>query len=48
MLTPDQMFSILPIFLRQSHDESNSQKQKREIRQLIYSVYRSKKIAKPV
>ena len=46
ILTPDQMFSRLPITLAQLKAGNNSQKLKNEIRQLLYSLYRSKKLTK--
>ena len=42
--TPDQMLSRLPITLAQLKAGNNSQKLINEIRQLLYSLYRSKKI----
>ena len=45
-LTPDQMLSRLPITLAQLKAGNNSQKLKNEIRQLLYSLYRSKKLTK--
>ena len=42
-LTPNQMFSRLPISLAQLKAGNNSEKLKNEIRQLLYSLYRSKK-----
>ena len=45
-LTPDQMLSRLPITLAQLKAGNNSEKLKNEIRQLLYSLYRSKKITK--
>ena len=44
MLAPDQMFSRLPISLTQLNAGNNSEKLKNEIRQLLYSLYRSKKL----
>ena len=44
--TPDQMLSRLPITLAQLKAENNSEKLKNEIRQLLYSLYRSKKLTK--
>ena len=44
ILTPNQMFSILPITLAQLKAGNNSEKRKNEIRQLLYSLYRSKKL----
>ena len=46
ILTPNQMFSRLPISLAQLKAGNNSQKLKNEIRQLLYSLYRSKKLTK--
>ena len=46
ILTPDQMLSRLPIFLAQLKAGHNSEKLKNEIRQLSYSLYRSKKLTK--
>ena len=40
------MFSRLPISLAQSKAGSNSEKLKHEIRQILYSLNRSKKLAK--
>ena len=46
ILTPNQMLSRLPITLAQLKAGNNSQKLKNEIRQLLYSLYRSKKLTK--
>ena len=46
ILTPDQMFSRLPTTLAQLKAANNSEKLKNEIRQLLYSLYRSKKLTK--
>ena len=46
MLTPSQMLSRLPISLAQLKAGNNSEKLKNEIRQLLYSLYRSKKLTK--
>ena len=46
ILTPDQMLSRLPITLAQLKARNNSEKLKNEIRQLLYSLYRSKKLTK--
>ena len=46
ILTPKQMFSRLPISLGQLKAGNNSEKLKIEIRQLLYSLYRSKKLTK--
>ena len=48
ILTPDQMLSRLLITLAQLKAGNNSQKLKNEIRQLLYSLYRSKKLTKNV
>ena len=39
-LTPQQMFTRLPILSTQIKAGNNSQKLKNEIRQLLYSLYR--------
>ena len=44
ILTPDQMLSRLSITLTQLKAGNNSEKLKNEIRQLFYSLYRSKKL----
>ena len=46
ILTPDQMLSRLSITLVQLKAGNNSEKLKNEIRQLLYSLYRSKKLTK--
>ena len=46
ILTPDQMLSRLPISLAQLKAGNNSEKLKNEIRQILYSLYRSKKLTK--
>ena len=46
ILTPNQMLSRLPITLAQLKAGNNSEKLKNEIRQLLYFLYRSKKLAK--
>ena len=46
ILTPDQMLSRLPITLAQLKAGNNSEKLKNEIRQILYSLYRSKKTYK--
>ena len=48
ILTPNQMLSRLPISLAQLKAGSNSEKLKNEITQLLYSLYRSKKLTKNV
>ena len=47
-LTPSQMLSRLPISLAQLKAGNNSEKLKNEIRQLLYSLYRSKNMTKQV
>ena len=46
ILTPNQMLSRLPITLAQLKAGNNSEKLKNEIRQILYSLYRSKKHTK--
>ena len=46
ILTPNQMLSRLPITLAQLKAGNNSEKLKNEIRQLLYSLYISKKLTK--
>ena len=48
ILTPDQMRSRLPITLAPLKAGNNSQKLKNEIRQILYSFYRSKKLTKTI
>ena len=48
ILTPDQMLSRLPITLAQLKAGNNSEKLKNEMRQLLYSLYRSRKLTKTV
>ena len=48
LLTPNQMLSRLPIYLAQLEAGNNSNKLKNEIRQLLYSLYRSKNMTKQV
>ena len=48
ILTPDQMLSRLPTSLAQLKAENNSEKFKNEIRQVLYSLYRSKKLTKTI
>ena len=43
ILTPNQMFSILPTSLAPLKAKNNSKKLKNEIRQLLYSLYHQKK-----
>ena len=46
ILIPDQMLSRLPITLAQLKAGNYSEKLKNEIRQLLYSLYRSNKLTK--
>ena len=46
ILTPNQMLSRLPITLAQLKAGNNSEKLKNGIRQIFYSLYRSKKFTK--
>ena len=46
ILTSDQVLSRLPITLAQLKAGNNSEKLKNEIRKLLYSLYRSKKLTK--
>ena len=48
ILIPNQMLSRLPITLAQLKAGNNSEKLKNEIRQLLYSLYRSKKLTKQI
>ena len=48
ILTLNQMLSRLPITLAQLNAGNNSEKLKNEIRQLLYSLYRSKKLTKQI
>ena len=48
ILTPNQMLSRLPVSLAQLNAEKNSEKLKNEIRQLLYSLYKSKKLTKNI
>ena len=48
ILTPNQMFNRLPIALAQLQAGNNSNKLKNEIRQLLYSLYRSKNMTEQV
>ena len=47
-LTPQQMTIRLPILLAQLKAGNNSQKLKNEIRQIVYSLYRSKNVSKTI
>ena len=46
IVTPSQMLSRLTISLAQLKAVNNSEKLKNEIKQLLYSFYRSKKLIK--
>ena len=48
ILTPRQMLSRVPITLAHSKAGNNSGKLKSEIRQLLYYLYRPKKLTKPI
>ena len=48
IITPNQMLNRLRIFLAQLQAGNNSEKLKNEIRQLLYSLYRSKNMTKQV
>ena len=48
LLTPNQMLNRLPISLPQLKAGNNPEKLKNEIRQLLYSLYRSKKLTKNI
>ena len=48
ILTPDQMLNRLPIFLVQLKAVKTSENLKNDMRQLLYSLYRSKKLTKTI
>ena len=48
ILTPSKMLDRLPISLAQLKAGNNSEKLKSQIRQLLYSLYRSKSMTKQV
>ena len=48
ILTPNQMLSRLPVTLAQLKARNDSEKLKNEIRQLLYSLSRSKKLTKTI
>ena len=48
ILTPNQMLSSLPISLAQLEAGNNSEKLENEIRELLYSLCRSKKLARNI
>ena len=47
-MTPSQLMTRLPILLAQKQAGHNSQKLNNEIRQIIYSLHRSKNLSKTV
>ena len=47
-LTPDQMISRIPISLAQLKAGSSSERLKNEIKKLLYSLCRSKKLTKKI
>ena len=48
ILTRNQMLSRLPVSLAQLNAGNNSEKLKNKIRQLLYSLYKSKKLSKQI
>ena len=48
IMTPKQIITRLPILLAQLKSGNNSEKLKNEIRQLLYSLYRSKNLSKTI
>ena len=48
IMTPDELVTRLPILLAQKQAGNNSQKLNSEIRQIIYSLYRSKNLSKTI
>ena len=46
ILTPNQMLSRLPISLAQLKPGNNSERLKNEIRKILYSLYRTKRLTK--
>ena len=48
ILTPNQMLKRLPIALGQIKADNNSERLLNKIRQILYSLYRSKQITKKV
>ena len=47
-MTPSRLITRLPILLAQLKTRNNSQKLKNEIRQIVYSLYRSKNLSKTI
>ena len=48
ILTPQQIFSRLPVSLAQLKAGKSPQELKNEVRQLLYFLYRSKKLSKTI
>ena len=48
IMTPNQMHMRLPVALAQIKAGNNSQKLKNEVRQLLYSLYKAKRMTKRV
>ena len=48
ILTNKQMLNSLPILLAQIQTGNNSKKLKNELRQILYSLYRSKALTKTI
>ena len=48
IMTPNQLITRLPILLVQKQAGNNSQKLHNEIRQIIYSLYKSKNLSKTI
>ena len=48
ILTPKQLIARLSVLLAQLQAGNNSEKLKNEIRQLVYSLYRSKHLSKTI
>ena len=48
IMTTKQIITSLPILLVQLNAGNNSQKMKNKIRQIVYSVYRSKNLSKTI
>ena len=46
IMTPSQLITRLPILLAQTQTGNNRQRLNNEIRQIIYSLYRSKNLSK--
>ena len=46
IMAPSQLITRLPILLAQKQAGNNSQKLKNEIRQILYSLYRSRNLSK--